>query len=106
MIDKTVLSACVAVSLVLTSFAVAQANPRTSMSVIDANATQLCGAINANPTEQGVLAGFDGMYARGLDYIDGTLVIITAIHHVCPQHDGLIMAVLDAPAEELCTEPL
>lgn len=107
MIQKTVLNVCAAACLMIASSAVAQANPATSMPVIDANATHLCDAINANPSDQGVLAGFDGMIARGLDDTDGSLVIITAIHHVCPQYEGLIMGALDTfAAEELCTERL
>ena len=50
-IKKTVLCAVViGASAVLTSSAVAQANPATPMPVIESSAAQLCGAINGNPT--------------------------------------------------------
>ena len=53
-IKKTVLCAAViGASAVLTSSAVAQANPATPLTVIESSAAQLCGAINGNPTEGG-----------------------------------------------------
>lgn len=92
---------------VVLSSAVAQANPATPMPVIDSAAGQLCGAVNADPTRGGVMDGFDQIYDRGLDDMDGALVTITAIHHVCPQHEALIMGTLDPiAAEEICTEQL
>ena len=38
--------------------------------------------------------------------MDGALVLITAIHHVCPQHQALMMGVMDPiAAEEICGKP-
>ena len=38
--------------------------------------------------------------------MDGALVLITAIHHVCPQHEALMMGVMDPiAAEEICNKP-
>jgi hypothetical protein len=86
---------------------VAQANPATPLPVIESSAAQLCGAINANPTPEGVDAGMNGLGGNGLDQIDGALVLITAIHHVCPQHQELIMNVMSpAAAQELCGKPV
>ena len=33
--------------------------------------------------------------ARGLDAMDETYVLISAVHHVCPQHEQLIMGVVE-----------
>jgi hypothetical protein len=107
-IKKTVLRAAViGASAVLISPAVAQANPATPMPVIESSAAQLCGAINGNPTEGGVLDGMASLDGRGLDEMDGALVLITAIHHVCPQHEGLVTGLMDSVlAEEMCTKPM
>ena len=104
-IKKTVLCAAViGASAVLTSSAVAQANPATPLTVIESSAAQLCGAINGNPTEGG-MDGMNSLDNRGLDQMDGALVLITAIHHVCPQHEALMMGIMgSAAAEELCSK--
>ena len=106
-IKKTVLCAAViGASAVLTSSAVAQANPAAPLTVIESSAAQLCGAINGNPTEGGVMDGMNSLDNRGLDQMDWALVLITAIHHVCPQHQALMMRVLDPiAAEEICNKP-
>ena len=107
-IKKTVLCAAViGASAVLTSSAVAQTNPATPLTVIESSAAQLCGAINGNPTEGGVMDGMNSLDNRGLDQMDWALVLITAIHHVCPQHEALMMIGImgSAAAEELCSKP-
>jgi hypothetical protein len=103
---KTVLYvASIAASAVLTSSAVAQANPATPMPMIESSAAQLCGAINGNPTKDGVIDGMNSLDNRGLDDLDGALVLITAIHHVCPQHEALMMSVIDPIAvDEICNK--
>jgi hypothetical protein len=98
-------AAAIAASAVLTTSAVAQANPATPMPMIEASAAQLCGAINGNATKGGVIDGLNGLQNRGLDDLDGALVLITAIHHVCPQHEVLMMSVLDPIAvDEICNK--
>jgi hypothetical protein len=106
-IRQTVLAAAViGASAVLTASAAAHANPATPMSTIDSSAAQLCGAIDRNPTESGVIAGMHSLDNNGLDEMDGALVLITAIHHVCPQHQPLMMRVMDPIAtEEICNKP-
>ena len=100
-------AAVVGVGTLLTSSAVAQANPATPMPVIDSSAAQLCGVINNDPSDDGVLDGMNSLQDKGLDEMDGALVLITAIHHVCPQHEDLLMGVMDPiAAEELCTKPM
>ena len=103
---KTVLfAAAIGASAVLTSSAVAQANPTTPMPMIESSAAQLCAAINGNPTEDGVIDGVNSLDNRGLDEVDGALVLITAIHHVCPQHEALMMSVFDPiAADEICNK--
>ena len=99
-------AAVIGASAVLTGSAVAQANPATPMSAIESSAAQLCGAMNGNPTENGVIAGMNSLENRGLDEVDGALVLITAMHHVCPQHQALMMGVMDPiAAEEICNKP-
>ena len=62
--------------------------------------------MNGNPTENGVIAGMNSLENRGLDEVDGALVLITAMHHVCPQHQALMMRVMDPiAAEEICNKP-
>jgi hypothetical protein len=104
---KTILyAAVIGASAVLTGSATAHANPATPMPAIESSAAQLCGAINDNPTEGGVIDGMNSLDNRGLDQTDGALVLITAIHHVCPQHQALMMRVLDPiAAEEICNKP-
>ena len=104
---KTALYASVlAISAVLTGSAAAHANPATPMSAIESSAAQLCGVINGDPTKNGVIAGLNSLDNRGLDDMDGALVLITAIHHVCPQHQALMMGVMDPiAAEEICSKP-
>jgi hypothetical protein len=108
MINNSVICAVViGASTVLISSAVAEANPATPMPVIDSAAAQLCGAVNGNPTEGGVIDGLNSLEGSSLDETDGALVLITAIHHVCPQHEALIMGFLDPIAtEELCNKPM
>ena len=108
MIKKTAIHASViCVGALLASSAVAQANPATPMPVIESSAVQLCDAVNANPTENGVIDGMNGLDSKGLDEMDGALVLITAMHHVCPQHEALMMGVVNPiAAEELCTKPM
>lgn len=107
MIRQSVLSAAaIGASAVLIGSAVAHANPATPMSTIDSSAAQLCGAINRDPTENGVIAVMHSLDNNGLDAMDVALVLITAIHHVCPQHEPLMMRVMDPiAAEELCNKP-
>jgi hypothetical protein len=107
MIKKTVICAAViGASAVLASSVVAQANPATPMPVIESSAAQLCGAINDNPTTDGVFDGLNSLENRGLDEMDGALVLITAIHHGCPQHEALVMDTVNPiAAEELCSKP-
>ena len=98
-------AAAIAASAVLTTSAVAQANPATPMPMIESSAAQLCGAINGNPTKDGVIDGVNSLDNRGLDDLDGALVLITAIHHVCPQHEVLMMSVLDPIAvDQICNK--
>ena len=108
MFNSTLLcAAAIGASAVLASSAVAQANPATPMPVIESSATQLCGAINGNPSDDGVMAGMTSLQDKGLDEMDAALVLITAIHHVCPQHEELLMGVMDPiAAEELCAKPM
>ncbi len=108
MFNNTLLcAAAIGASAVLASSAVAQANPATPMPVIESSATQLCGAINGNPSDDGVMAGMTSLQDKGLDEMDAALVLITAIHHVCPQHEELLMGVMDPiAAEELCAKPM
>jgi hypothetical protein len=107
MMRKTVLrAAAISASMVLTSSAAAVANPATPMSAIESAAAQLCGAINGDPTDNGVIAGMKSLENRGLDEFDWALVLITAIHHVCPQHEALMMGVVyPVAAEEICSKP-
>ncbi|MCV7172206.1 hypothetical protein H7I41_20015 [Mycobacterium manitobense] len=91
---------------ILAGSAVAQANPATPMPVIESSAEQLCSAINADPTEDGVFGGMADLVDGRLDEIDGALVLLTAVHHVCPQHEELMMSVIDPmAAEEICGKP-
>jgi hypothetical protein len=108
MIKNTLLcAAAIGASAVLTSSAVAQANPATPIPVIESSAAQLCGAINGNPAEDGVIDGLNSLQNRGLDETDGALVLITAIHHVCPQHEVLMMGTMvPIAAEEVCSKPM
>jgi hypothetical protein len=100
-------AAIIGASGLLVSSAVAQANPATPIPVIESSAAQLCEAVNGNPTPGGVIDGMNSLDGRGLDEMDGALVLITAIHHVCPQHEGLVMGVMDTViAEEACTKPM
>ena len=63
------------------------------------------GAINGNPTKVGVIDGVNSLDNRGLDDLDGALVLISAMHHVCPQHEVLMMSVLDPIAvDEICNK--
>ncbi|HET6732952.1 hypothetical protein [Mycobacterium sp.] len=106
MIKKAAIRAAViGASAVLTSSAVAHANPATPMSLIEASAVQLCEAINDNPTTDGVIDGMTSLENRGLDEMDGALVLITAIHHGCPQHETLVMDTMNPiAAEEICAK--
>ena len=98
-------AAAIAASAVLTTSAVAQANPATPMPMIESSAAQLCGAINGNPTKDGVMDGMNSLSNRGFDDLDGALVVITALHHVCPQHEALVMSVIDPiAADEICNK--
>jgi hypothetical protein len=107
MTNKSVLCAVViGASTVLTTSAVAEANPSTPMPVIESAAAQLCGVVNANPTENGVIDAMNSLENRTLDEMDGALVMITVIHHVCPQHEPLMRGIIAPMAvEELCTKP-
>jgi hypothetical protein len=73
-------AAVIGVSAMLTSSAVAQANPATPMPVIESSAAQLCGAINGIPPRTGVIDGMNSLDNEGSDQFDGALVLITAIH--------------------------
>jgi hypothetical protein len=98
-------AAAVAITGLVLSPTVAVANPSTPMTVIESSAAQLCGAIDANPTEDGVYGGMMTLDSNKLDEMDVALVLITAVHHVCPQHEALVMGALDAiPAEEPCSK--
>ena len=99
-------AAAIGASAVLTASGAAHANPATPMPVIESSAAQLCGAIDRNPTEDGFIAGINSLDNNGLDATDGALVLITAIHHVCPQHQALMMRVMDPiAAEGICNTP-
>jgi hypothetical protein len=99
-----VCAAAIGASAVLTSSAVAQANPATPMPMIESSAAQLCGAINGDPTKDGLIDGLNSLQNKGLDEQDGALVLITAIHHVCPQHETLMMGTVGSlAAEEVCS---
>ena len=93
-------AATIGASALLVSSAVAQANPVTPMSTIDSSAAQMCGVIDHNPTKDGVLDGMASLNNRGLDQMDVALVLITAIHHVCPQREALMMSVIDPMATD------
>ena len=96
----------IAASAMLLSADVAQANPATPMAVVESSAVQLCGTISATPTKAGVMEGLTRLQNRGLDSADGALAILIAIHHVCPQHEDLVMNTMGALAgEEGCTKP-
>ena len=107
MIKKVAIcAAAIGASAVLASSAVAQANPTTPMPAIESSAAQLCDAINGNPTTDGVFEGLSSLENKGLDEMDGALVLMIAIHHGCPQHEGLVMETMDPiAAEELCSKP-
>lgn len=107
MIKKVVIvAAAIGASAVLASSAVAQANPATPMPAIESSAAQLCGVINGNPTPDGVFEGLNSLENKGLDEMDGALVLMIAIHHGCPQHEALVMDTMNPiAAEELCSKP-
>ncbi len=106
MLNKVCIAAVVGACAVLTSSIPAQANPATPLPTIESSAAQLCESITGNPTSDGVVDGMIRVYDRGLDEMDGALVLITAIHHVCPQHEGLVMGVVNPiAADELCGKP-
>lgn len=99
-------TAAIGAVVILNGSAVAHANPATPMPVIESSAKQLCSAINADPTEDGVFGGMARLAEGHLDEMDGALVLLTAVHHVCPQHEELMMSVIDPmAAEELCGKP-
>ena len=99
-------AAVIGATAVLASSSVAQANPATPMPMIESSAAQLCRVINGNPTADGVLAGMTSLQNRGLDQADGALVLVTAMHHVCPQHAPLMMGAIEPLAsEEVCGKP-
>jgi hypothetical protein len=99
-------AAVVGACALLATSALGHADPSTPMPAIESSAAQLCSGIDAHPTPGGIVDGMAGLDNRGLDEIDGALVLITAIHHVCPQHEALVMGVMDGVvAEEVCTEP-
>jgi hypothetical protein len=88
---------------VATGTPVAQANPHTPMSVIDASAAELCAAVAADPTADGVMTGMATMDGGGLDDVDAAMVLISAVHHVCPQYGDLVMGTMEpVAADELC----
>ena len=62
-------AAAIAASAVLTTSAVAHANPTTPMPMIESSAAQLCGAINGNPTKDGVIDGVNSLYNKGFPTI-------------------------------------
>jgi len=103
--NRLLCAAAIGASALLASSAVAQGNPATPMPVIESSAAQLCEAMNGNPTTDGVVDGLSSLQNRGLDETDGALVTLTAIHHVCPQHEELMMGLMGPmAAEEVCTE--
>jgi hypothetical protein len=106
MITKALLcAAAIAASAVLARSAVAQGNPATPMPTIESSAVQRCSYINDDPTENGVVEGLSSLGDRSLDEMDAQLVVITALHHVCPQHEELVMnSMIPFAEEEICTE--
>ena len=105
--NRLLCATAIGASAVLASSTVAQANPATPMPVIESSAAQLCGAITRNPTKAGVMDGLTSLQSRGLDEVDGALVVLTAIHHICPQHEALMMGIMGPmAAEEVCTKPI
>jgi hypothetical protein len=96
-------SVVVAIGVLMTSPSLAQANPATPIPVIESSAAQLCNAIDAHPTPGGVADAINAVDDAALDEVDWALVLITAVHHVCPQHDSLIMGSMESAAQdELC----
>ena len=103
----TACACALAIAANLAISAVAQANPATPMHVIDESAAQLCGSVDRDPDEDGVVDGMKSLAGRGLDEMDGALVLVTAMHHACPQHEDLLMGVMEpVAAEELCGRPI
>lgn len=84
----------------------ASANPATPMSVIEAAATQLCEAIGLDPTEFGVRAAMRGLHKQGLDELDAALVLLTAIHHVCPDYQEVATQTLPAISSGAAAAPV
>lgn len=93
-----------AITGVLVSSAVAQADPATPMSVIEESAVQLCASVDRSPDADGVIEGIGAVaVGQGLDEIDGALILLVAVHHACPQHEDLLMGVMEPiAADELC----
>jgi hypothetical protein len=84
---------------------VAQGNPATPMATIESSAAQLCSCVNDEPTDNGVIEGLSSLGNRSLDGVDAQLVVITALHHVCPQHRDLVMnSMIPFAVEEICAE--
>ena len=83
--------------LVVGGMAVASANPATPMPVIEGSAAGLCQVVDANPTPEGVMeaVGRVSDSPSVTDALDVAMVLITAVHHVCPQHEKLIMGVVE-----------
>lgn len=85
----------------------AQANSSTPMTVIDSTAGQLCRAIDRDPSPGGVVDALSGTEAPGLDEVDLSMVIASAIHHVCPQYGDLLTNVsVSVASDELCGRPV
>ena len=83
----------------------AHANPATPMPVIESSAVQLCTAIDRNPNQLGVRTGLRGLEDRGFDDLDGALILLTAVHHVCPQYKDLVDATMErALGDQKCTK--
>ena len=81
----------------------ASANPATSQAQIDEAVVEVCGIISANPTEEGMFDAVTGLEGRGFDEMDAALTLISAGHHGCPQHEGMMIAIMTAVADdEIC----
>ena len=70
------------------------------MATIESSAAQLCAYVNDDPTDKGVVEGLSSLQTEALTkWTDA--VVITALHHVCPQHQELVMNSMIPFAEEV-----
>ncbi len=103
MIKRKHIAGVLTLGAVLTSSALAQADPvRPTPQEVSASGGQMCAIINQNASQDGVIAAVESLAPYGYTDLTGAYITFHSIIYVCPQHEQLVFETFNQLLPDEC----